>query len=106
MNMMKMMQKAGQMKSKMQEMQTRIKDQTVEGEAGNGAVTITMDGGFKTRAVKLDKSVVSADDVELLEDMLVVALGSAHEKANAMIETETKKVMTDLGLPANMDLPF
>jgi len=106
MNMMQMMQKAGQMKKKMQDMQTRVKDMTVVGEVANGAVKVTMDGAYKTRELKLDKSVVNANDVELLEDMIVSALNDAHTKATSMIEGETKKVMVELGLPANMDLPF
>jgi len=106
MNMMKMMQKAGQMKKKMQEMQTRIKEMTVEGEVANGAVKVIMDGAFKTREIKIDKSVVDPDDVEILEDMIVSALNDAHDKVNSMIETETKKVMKELGLPEDMDLPF
>jgi len=106
MNMMKMMQQAGKMKKRMQDMQEFVKQQKVTGEVANGAVKITIDGAFKAHEVKLDKSVVNADDIELLEDMIVSAFGDAHAKATAMIENETRKVMTELGLPTNMDLPF
>jgi len=106
MNMMKMMQQAGKMKKRMQEMQEKVKEQTVVGEVANGAVKVTMDGGFKVREVKLEKSVVNPADVELLEDMIVSALADAHQKASGMIESESKKVFKELGLPENLDLPF
>lgn len=106
MNIMKIMQQAGKMKAKMQEMQVRMHDETVTGEAGSGMVKIILDCSFRPKEVKLDKSVVNPEDIELLEDMIKAAISDAHVKATSKVEGETKKIMKDLGLPENMDLPF
>jgi len=106
MNIMKIMQQAGKMKSKMQEMQLRMHDEAVTGEAGGGAVKITLNGSFYPQEVKLDKSVVNPADIELLEDLIKTAIGNAHQKTSAMVEGETKKIMKELGLPENMEMPF
>jgi len=103
---MKIMQQAGKMKSKMQEMQVRMHDETVVGESGGGLVKVTMGCSFDPKEVKLDKSVVNPAEIELLEDMIKAAISDAHKKASARVEGETKKIMKELGLPENMDMPF
>ena len=106
MNMMKMMQKAGQMKSKMQEMQNNIGNIELEGEAAGGAVKCTISGKFQVKNLSIDKSLVNPDEIELLEDTILVALNDARQKVEDNIKAQTEKIMSDLGLPAGMDIPF
>ena len=106
MNMMKMMQKAGQMKSKMQEMQASIQDMEVEGEASGGLVKCKISGRFEIKTLTIDKSLVNPDEVDLLEDIVMAALNDAHSKASKTIADETQKIMSDLGLPPGFEMPF
>ncbi len=106
MNMMKMMQKAGQMKTKMAEMQEKVKSMVREGEAAGGAVRCIMNGEWQVTEIKIQPAVINPDEAELLEDTVLAALNDAHGQIKGAIADETKKVMEDLGLPSGMDLPF
>jgi len=75
------------------EMQQRLLDAqaeaaaaTVEGTSGGGKVVVTMTGTGDVTAVRLDRSVVDPDDVELLEDLIVAALHDAATKVGAAAE--------------------
>ena len=105
-NMIKMMQKAGQMKSKMEDLQERIKDMVVSGEASGNMVTCEMTGRFELKSININKDVINPDEPELLEDMVLIAVNDAHAKATKLIADETQKIMTDLGLPPGFELPF
>ncbi len=105
-NIMQMMQKASQMKAAMQDMQARAKQMELTGEAGSGAVTCTLTGGFELRSIKLDVSIVNPQDIGLLEDLIVAAVNDARRKAEKALSDETRKIMADAGLPPGLDLPF
>lgn len=68
----------------LQRAQEQLAAQTVEGSAGGGAVRVTMNGEQKVRAVKIEPDVVDADDVEMLEDLIVAAIHDAAERASAL----------------------
>ncbi len=106
MNMMKMMKQAGQMKSKIKDLQDKIKDMERQGEAAGGAVTCTVNGEFKVTEIKIQPAIVNAGDVEILEDAVLASLNDAHGQMKGAIAEETKQVMESLGLPPGMDLPF
>jgi len=106
MNMMKMMQKAGQMKSKMQEMQESVRQMEVEGESGNGLVKCKISGRFELKNISIDKSIINPEESDVLEDMIIAAMNNAHIKAENIVSEETQKIMSDLGLPAGFELPF
>ncbi|TVQ82110.1 MAG: YbaB/EbfC family nucleoid-associated protein [Micavibrio sp.] len=105
-NLAQMMQKAQMMKEKMTEMQQKAMEREVTGEAGAGMVAVTMNGRGELRAVKLEKGIVNPDDVEVLEDLIIAAVNDARKKAEQAIAEETAKIMEELGLPPDMDLPM
>lgn len=105
MNFKNMMQQAQQMQFKLQEMQEKLKDIDVEGEAGGGAVKAVMSCAGIVRSVEIDPSVISADDKETLEDLIVAALNNANEAKEARIKKETEEMMGGLGLPPGTKLP-
>lgn len=61
--------------------QAEAADEVIEGTSGGGKVRVTMTGAGELEAVHIDPSVVDPDDVELLEDLLVVAFRDAMERA-------------------------
>lgn len=99
----KMMQQAQQMSGKLQEVQENLAKLSVTGTAGGGLVSVEADGKGTVRRVSIDPSVVNPADVEMLEDLVSVAVQEAQKKAQALAEEEMKKVAGGLGLGG---LPF
>ena len=60
--------------------------ETVEGSAGGGAVTVLMTGHQIVQSIKLNPEIVSADDVELLQDLVVAAINDGVAKSRKLAE--------------------
>lgn len=105
-NMKQMMQQAQQMQFKLAEMQEKLKDIYVEGQAGGGLVKIVMACSSDVKSVTLDPSLLKGDDKEMLEDLIVAAHADATEAKEARIKAETEAMMEQLGLPKGAKLPF
>lgn len=105
-NIVQMMQKASQMKKKMQEMQARTEQMELTGEAGNGLVKCRVNGRCEIKSLKVDPSLIKPQEAEVMEDMIIAAMNDARRKAEKLMGDETQKIMTDLGLPPGLDLPF
>lgn len=105
MNIQKMMKQAQQAQAKMAELQNRMAEMEVTGTAGGGMVTLVMNGK-EARSLKIDKSLVDPNDVEMLEDLIVAAINDAKTRLETMIQEATRQAMGDLGLPPGMQLPF
>jgi nucleoid-associated protein EbfC len=101
---MKLMQQAQEMQGRLQQMQAELEGQTVTGSAGGGMVTVEADGKGTVRRVKLDPSVVNPSDVEMLEDLIAVAVADAQKKAAAAQEAQMGQITGGLNLP--FQLPF
>ena len=73
-----------------QEMQERLKKQMaemrVEATAGGGMVTVVVDGAKQIQSIRIDPEVVSKDDVEMLQDMIVAAVNDAHRKVEDVLK--------------------
>ncbi len=99
-----LMLKAQKVQSQMSILQTKMEGMAFDGQAGNGLVKITLTGrGYPTK-VQLDDSVLN--DKETLEDLIVVAISDAREKADNYMETEMEKMQNALGLPPGFKMPF
>jgi len=103
-DLMKILQQAQQMQGRLQEMQAALEGQTVTASSGGGMVTVEADGKGQLRRIKLDPSVVNPGDVEMLEDLIIVAVGEAQKKAAELQQSEMGKVTGGMNLPFN--LPF
>ena len=84
MNMNALMQQARKMQDQMMKAQEELENAEIVGKAGGEMVTVTMNGNKEIKSIKLDKSAVDQDDVEMLEDLIIVAIKDASEKADAM----------------------
>ena len=98
----RILQQAQEVKAKMDQLQEGLKQLTVTGSAGGGMVTVEADGKGDVRRVKIDPSIVKPDDVEMLEDLIVVAMTEAQRKAADVAKQE----MTKLAGPLPFKLPF
>ena len=105
-NLSQMMKQAQQMQARMQEMQSKLEAAEVEGAAGGGMVKVTLTGKGDLRRVAIDPSLMTADDREVLEDLLVAAHADAKGKVEAQMAEEMQKATAGLNLPPGMKLPF
>ena len=101
---MKLLQQAQEMQGRMQQMQGELEQKTVTAAAGGGMVTVEADGKGQLRKIKIDPSIVSATDVEMLEDLILVAVSEAQKKATALAQEELGKLTGGMNLPFKM--PF
>lgn len=101
-----LMSKAKEMQEKMQAMQAEIEAMTADGTAGGGMVTVTLNGKGAMQAIKIDPSVFSEDDAEILEDLVIAAHSDAKAKIEQRVQEKTQEVTAGLPLPPGMKLPF
>ncbi len=84
MNMNALMQQARKMQEQMERAQAELDEAEVVGKAGGEMVVVTMNGKKEIKSIKLDKTAVDPDDVEMLEDLIMVALKDAMAKADEL----------------------
>ena len=99
-----MMKQAAQLQSKMQAMQDELGQLEVEGISGGGLVSVRMTAKMEVKAVKIDPSLIKPDEGEILEDLLVTALGDARRKAEAAMQEKMAGLTGGLGLPPGLGL--
>lgn len=99
-----MMKQAAQLQSKMKAMQDELDHVEVEGMSGGGLVTVRMTAKTEVKAVRIDPSLMKADEREVLEDLLVTALGDARRKAEAAMQEKMQALTGGLGLPPGLGL--
>jgi len=97
-----MMKQAAQLQSKMQAMQEELGQVEVEGSSGGGVVTVRMTAKMEVKAVRIDPSLMKADERGILEDLLVTAHNDARRKAEAAMQEKMQSMASGLGLPPGM----
>ena len=98
-----MMQAAATAQKKMAKIQEELAQRTIESTSGGGRVRVTASGTGEILSLKIAPEVVSADDVEMLEDLILSAVRQATADAKKLSETEMGKLTAGLGIPG---LPF
>ena len=101
---MKILQQVKDMQGRFETIQKDLETRSVTGTAGGGMVTVEADGKGTVKRVKLDPSVVNPQDVEMLEDLIAVAVTEAQRKAQAIQQEQMQSIAG--GLPLPFKLPF
>jgi DNA-binding YbaB/EbfC family protein len=100
-----LMRQAQQMQESMQKAQEELAGLEVTGESGAGMVKVVLNGRHEAKKVSIEPKLL-AEDIGLLEDLVVAAINDATHK----IETRTKEkyagLMSGMNLPPGMKLPF
>jgi len=96
-----MMKQAQMMQSRMQEVQDEVGQKTVEASAGGGLVNVTANGKGEIVSIKIDPKAIEANDLEMLEDLVLAAVNEAHRRAEEMMKAALSRVAGPLagGLP-------
>jgi DNA-binding YbaB/EbfC family protein len=94
-----MLRQAQMMQKKMVSVQEEMKQREVEGSSGGGMVTVRAKGNQELVSIVIDKSVVEAGDVEMLQDLVLAAANDALKKAKVMMEEEMGKITGGIKIP-------
>ena len=100
-----LMKQAQAMQANMQKAQAEIATIEVIGEAGGGMVKITMNGRHEVKRVQIEPT-VSAEDRDMLEDLIAAAANDAVRKVEARVQEKMASLTAGLQLPPGMKLPF
>lgn len=100
----KMLEQAQAMQTRLQQMQDDLQHEKVSADSGGGMVSVEADGKGHFTRVSIDRSVVNPDDVAMLEDLILVAVNAAQQKAADLAKREMAKMTGGLELP--FKLPF
>lgn len=93
-NLNKLLKEAQKMQEKIQE---EIKKLEVEASSGGGMVAVKMSGEKKVLSLKIDSSIISKDDKEMLEDLIIAAINEAGSRVDEAIESKVGKMTSGLG---------
>ena len=96
---MKMIQ---QMQTRLEKMQRELAETEIEGSAGGGIVKARVTGAREFRGISIDPSAVDPEDVDVLEDLITVAIQDAMNRANSMAEEKMGGLTGGMRLPGLM----
>jgi DNA-binding YbaB/EbfC family protein len=99
MNIMSMMKQAQKLQAKMAEMQAEMGNRTVSAQAGGGMVEAVVNGRQELLSLRIDKEVVSPDDVEMLQDLILAAINEALNRSREMMAQEMAKLTGGMQIP-------
>ena len=91
-----MMKQAQQMQERLQK---QMAEMTIEATAGGGMVTVVVDGHKHLLRIKLDPEVVSKDDLDMLQDLIVAAVNDAHRKVDETLANQMQGMMGGMRIP-------
>ena len=106
MNFNNMMKQAQDLQKKMAEAQKKVESLEAEGTSGGGLIKIIIDGKNNVKSVKIDDSLISKEDVEILEDLILAAFNDGKEKIQKKISDELSSITGGLQLPPGFKMPF
>jgi len=102
-----MLKQAQKLQEQFQEAQESLVKVHAEGAAGGGMVTAVANGKQEVLQIRIDKSVIDPNDIELLEDLIVAAVNQALSKAQELASAEMSKAAGSVlsNLPGNLKIP-
>jgi DNA-binding YbaB/EbfC family protein len=92
-NIQQVMKQAQQMQERLQKQMAELR---VEATAGGGMVTVVVNGAKQLQSIKIDPEVVSKDDVEMLQDMILAAVNDAQRKVDEELASKMGGLMPGL----------
>jgi len=103
-DLMGVMKQVGQMQARVQQMQEELAGMEIDGQSGGGLVKVTLTGKGDVKRVHIDPSLAKADEVEILEDLIVAAATDAKSKLDTMLQAKMQEMAGGLPLPPGLKL--
>ena len=94
-----LMKQAQQMQQKMAEVQEGLERKTVTVTSGGGMITVTMNGKQKITAIKIAPEIVNANEVDMLQDLILIAVNEAQNRIQEVIKEEMTSVTGGISIP-------
>jgi nucleoid-associated protein EbfC len=99
-----LMKQAQEMQQKLQDAQAELDAVEVEGASGGGLVTVKVNGKGVLRSIAIDASLLTPDEKEILEDLIVAAMNDARGKADRTAQERMAELTKGLPLPPGLKL--
>lgn len=93
------LRQAQQLQAKLAKAQEELGNMTVEATSGGGAVKVVMDGHQKVHSVEISSEVMTAGDVELLQDLVMTAVNEAVAKSQELVNKHLSSLTGGLNIP-------
>jgi len=94
-----MLRQAQQLQAKLAKAQEELSNITVDATSGGGAVKVVIDGHQKVHSVEISPEVVTAGDVELLQDLVMTAVNEAVTKSQELVSRRLSSLTGGLNIP-------
>ena len=101
-----MLKQAQEMQTKMMDAQKKIEEIEAEGSAGGGLVKVSVNGKNHVTNVTIDPSLLVADEVDILEDLILAAHNDAKDKVQQKSSDEMSSITGGLKLPPGFKMPI
>ncbi len=99
MNIKQIQQMAKQAQRMQEEMQAQMAEKRIEATAGGGMVKVVVNGLKQLLSLTIDPEVVSKDDVEMLQDLIMAAIADANRKADEAVQQQIGGLMGGMQIP-------
>jgi DNA-binding YbaB/EbfC family protein len=88
------------MQKQMADMQANLAEESLEASSGGGAVKVTINGEKQITALTISPDVVDADDVEMLQDLVITAVNEAIRQMDEKVNSAMSKITGGMpGIP-------
>jgi DNA-binding YbaB/EbfC family protein len=94
-----MLKQAMEMKGKIEELKERLADERVEAAAGGGMVRVVMNGKFEIQSMSIEPEVVDANDVELLETLVISATNEGIRQVQELVKSKMTELTGGIEIP-------
>ena len=94
-----MLRQAQQLQAKLAKAQEELGNITVEATSGGGMVKVVLDGHQKVHSVEISPEVVDAEDIELLQDLVMTAINEAITKSQEVVNNRLSSLTGGLNIP-------
>lgn len=98
-NMNAMLKQAQQMQADMAALQADLDEREFTATSGGGMIEVTVNGKHEIKAIKISPEAVDPDDIEMLEDLVTVAVNEAISNATKTAESEMGSITAGLNIP-------
>jgi DNA-binding YbaB/EbfC family protein len=105
-NLNQIMKQAQAMQEKLAQIQESLSKKEIVGTAGGGLVEVTITGDKNLKKVRIDDSLLKAEEKEILEDLIVAACNDANKKAEEDSKNAMNGAMGNIPLPPGLKMPF